>query len=152
MILVGGLVEVLIINVEVDVHFLRWEYPYPAVVKECEQGAHRHTAVGHPLFYLHPRQAVDEVEELSRSRIERCADGIAFREEGSDDILKQQFALGTTPSSSGFQLGMPVVQFLAGSGNEAIDVGIGRLIERVFADDAAVYLSFPKSANIGNFW
>ena len=56
-----------------------------------------------------------------------------------DDILQQQFTLATAPSGRGFQLGMPKAQCLAGSGYEAVGVGIGGLVERgLYADDAVV--------------
>ena len=98
----GGLVEVLIIDVEVDAQFLGREYPYLAIVRMGEQNGQCLVAISHPLFCLHPCEAVDEVEVLGRGCVERCADSITLRMEWLDDILQQQFALAAIPSCGGF--------------------------------------------------
>ena len=98
----SGLVEVLIIDIEVDAQFLGREYPYLAVMRMGEQCGQRLVAISHPLFCPHPCKTVGEVEVLARGCVERCADSITFRMEWLDDILQQQFALAAIPSCGGF--------------------------------------------------
>ena len=98
----GGLAEVLIIDVEVDAQFLGREYPYLAVVGVGKQSRQRHVAISHPLFCLHPSEAIGEVEILARSCVERCADSITLCMERLDEILQQKFAFAAIPSCRDF--------------------------------------------------
>ena len=97
-----GLVEVLIIDIEVDAQFLGREYPYLAVVGVGKQSRQRHVAISHPLFCLHPSEAIGEVEVLARSCVERCADSITLCMERLDEILQQKFAFAAIPSCRDF--------------------------------------------------
>ena len=97
-----GLVEVLIIDIDVDAQFLGREYPYLAVVGVGKQSRQRLVAISHPLYCLHPCEAIGKVEVLARSCVERCADSIILCMERLDDILQQQFALAAIPSCGGF--------------------------------------------------